>query len=291
MKKIIDIHTNVLLGEPNKENPRVQELFKRIRSNSAKQINLIKKKTINVNKKANLFSLRASMKQNNISNAICFSYQWKKHSDCLKANNYLIENLNKDIFSNLYCLVVVQPKSKNAKDDLTNYLNNKKVLGLKIKPSWCGISLSNIKYLGPICEELIFRKKILLTHITQSFHPNKGDNIYELSLLLKNFPKLKVVAAHMGGGISFYENYQPLQKIFKNLYIDISLPSQIDWLPSFLEKLNYKKFLFASDFPYYSQKDLLFKIKKLRIPKNKINDLLFNNGKNLINSCSKINIL
>ena len=34
MKKIIDIHTNVLLGEPNKDNPRVQELFKRIRSNS-----------------------------------------------------------------------------------------------------------------------------------------------------------------------------------------------------------------------------------------------------------------
>ena len=44
MKKIIDIHTNVLLGEPNKDNPRVQELFKRIRSNSVKQINLIKKK-------------------------------------------------------------------------------------------------------------------------------------------------------------------------------------------------------------------------------------------------------
>ena len=67
----------------------------------------------------------------------------------------------------------------------------------------------------------------------------------------------------MGGGISFYENYRPLSKIFKNLYIDISLPSQLEWLPYFLKKNNYKKFLFASDFPYIKQEDFITKIKNM----------------------------
>ena len=181
---------------------------------------------------------------------------------------------------------MVQPKSKNAKYDLQNYLEDQKVLGLKIKPSWCDVNLSDIKNLGPLCEELIHKKKILLTHITQGFHPNKGDNIYELSMLLRNFPKLKVVAAHMGGGISFYENYKPLQKLFKNLYIDISLPSQLNWLPSYFKNINHKKFLFATDYPYFNQNNMLLNITKLKIPKNKVKDLLYFNAKNLINSCN-----
>ena len=70
------------------------------------------------------------MKKNNISNSVCFSYQWKRHSDCLKANNYIISNVNKNEYKNLFCLVVVQPKSKYAKYDLKEYLNNKSVIGL-----------------------------------------------------------------------------------------------------------------------------------------------------------------
>ena len=225
------------------------------------------------------------MKKNNISFSVSFSYQWQKHSSCLNSNNFILSEISKKNNSNIFALVVVQPQAKSAQDDLKNYLKNDKVLGLKIKPSWCNMRLSDLKFLGPLCEELVSKNKLLLTHISQGFHPNNGDNIHELTLLLKNFPKLKVVAAHMGGGINFYENYKPLNKIFKNLYIDISLPSQIDWLPFFLEKSNHKKFLFASDYPYFSQKKLLSLINKETISKNKIADLYFNNSKNLINSC------
>lgn len=286
MLKAIDFHTNILEETSSFENPRLQELISKIKPNTAKKVKIIQKKTIQVNKNANFKSLINSMKKNNISNSVCFSYQWKKHNDCLRSNNYIISTIKKYNFTNLLCLVVVQPKSKNAKYDLQNYLEDQKVLGLKIKPSWCDVNLSDIKNLGPLCEELIHKKKILLTHITQGFHPNKGDNIYELSMLLRNFPKLKVVAAHMGGGISFYENYKPLQKLFKNLYIDISLPSQLNWLPSYFKNINHKKFLFATDYPYFNQNNMLLNITKLKIPKNKVKDLLYFNAKNLINSCN-----
>ena len=149
MPKAIDFHTNILFEKAITANPRMQELFERTRTNSLKKVKLINSKTLLVNKKANFYSLLNSMKKNNISNSVCFSYQWKKHSDCIKANNFIISGLTKSICANLFCLVVVQPKSKQAKYDLQEYLKNEKVLGLKIKPSWCGVNLSNLKYLGP----------------------------------------------------------------------------------------------------------------------------------------------
>ena len=89
----------------------------------------------------------------------------------------------------------------------------------------------------------------------------------------------------MGGGILFYNNYAPLSKIFKNLYIDISLPSQIDWLPSLIKRYDHKKFLFASDFPYVSHEKCIESIRNLKISKEIYHDLMYYNSKNLINSC------
>ena len=184
MKNIIDIHNNILLDNPNKNNLRIMELFNNIKPNSKFKKEKIKKKTLTINKKANFKDLRYSMKKNNIVHALCFSYQWRKNSDCIKANNFIIKNIQENNYNNLSCLVVLQPKAKNSKFFLEDYISKKNVLGMKIKPSWCKIKLSETKYLGPLCETLISNNKILLTHISQGFHPNMGDNIYELSQLL-----------------------------------------------------------------------------------------------------------
>ena len=291
MTSVIDIHTNILENKSNISNPRIVELFKKIKPTTIKKKKIIKNKTVEINKKANFPSLLNSMKVNKIRHSVCFSYQWKNQSDCLRANDFILKKIEENKYSNISALVVLQPKAKKANYFLEKYLNNINILGMKIKPSWCNVSLSNTKYLGPLCETLIFKNKFLLTHISQGFHPNMGDNLYELTHLLKNFPKLKVVAAHMGGGAIFYENYKPMTKLYKNLYFDISLPSQLEWLPLFLNKVNHRKFLYASDFPYFSQKKLLDILKKSKIPKSKFNDLVFFNAKNLINSCSKNNII
>ena len=92
MKSIIDIHNNILLNKSNKNNSRVQELFNKIKPNSKLNKEKIKKKTLIINKKANFKDLRYSMEKNNIVHALCFSYQWQKSSDCIKANNYIIKN-------------------------------------------------------------------------------------------------------------------------------------------------------------------------------------------------------
>ncbi len=63
MKNIIDIHTNILLGDSKKSNPRILELYSKIKPNSKAQTNLIKKQILNINKKANFNSLLKSMKK------------------------------------------------------------------------------------------------------------------------------------------------------------------------------------------------------------------------------------
>ena len=81
MKNIIDIHTNILYGNSTSDNPRIKELFSKIKTKSKPQIDLIKNKTLSVNKSANFDSLTKSMKKNGIGTSLCFSYQWNNHKE------------------------------------------------------------------------------------------------------------------------------------------------------------------------------------------------------------------
>ena len=67
------------------------------------------------------------MKKNNIKTSLCFSYQWKNHTDCLKSNDFIISNIKNKKLSNLFCLVIVQPKSKSAKNDLKYFYHFKRI--------------------------------------------------------------------------------------------------------------------------------------------------------------------
>ena len=82
------------------------------------------------------------MKVNKIRHSVCFSYQWKNQSDCLRANDFILKKIEENKYLNISALVVLQPKAKKANYFLEKYLNNINILGMKIKPSWLMLSLS-----------------------------------------------------------------------------------------------------------------------------------------------------
>lgn len=65
------------------------------------------------------------------------------------------------------------------------------VIGVKMKPRWGDFSVADTRLLGPICETLTARNRILLTQISQLFHTPTGDQVGYLVRLLRAFPKLK----------------------------------------------------------------------------------------------------
>lgn len=207
--------------------------------------------TKGINQKCSPEIVLQAMDKFEVDQAICFSYQWQDTQRCISANEY-ISQIVAEHPDRLLGLAVVQPQSATAADDLSRFLDKPGIIGLKIKPKWAGVSLADIPLMGPLCEELISRNGILLTHISQGFHHSAGDSVADLFTLLNSFPKLTVIAAHMAGFIGVYECYSPVKKYLDNLYVDISLPCNLAWLPHLMRLGDPHRYLYATDFPYIS---------------------------------------
>lgn len=183
------------------------------------------------------------------SRCVVFPYQFKNADRCKRANADLAAELALHP-DRLLGLAICQPRDPASLDDVAAMLDKPGVIGIKMKPRWGGFSLGDTQMLGPVCEMLVARNRILLTHITQSFHESTGDQVGDLVRLLRAFPKLKVVAAHMGAFIDVYDCHPPMRAVMDNLWIDISLPNSLGWLPSLMRQGRASRYLFASDFPY-----------------------------------------
>lgn len=211
--------------------------------------NMLGSDAVKLHKRTSGENLLREMDHAGIDQAVCFSYQWNNKDRCQAATDYVVSQVAAHR-SRLYGLAVVQPRAPDSNEQLSSYLQRPGIIGLKVKPKWGKFSLSDIRIMGPLCEILMEKRKILLTHTTQSFHRESGDHIYNLLTLSKNFPDLKIVAAHLGSFIDVYNCYEPISANMKNIYIDISLPKSLVWLPSLMRLGKRDRYLFSTDFPY-----------------------------------------
>ncbi len=96
----------------------------------------------------------------------------------------------------------------------------------------------------------------LLLHVNESVghrYPGKADiRLDEIYNFVKRFPKNKIILAHLGGGIFFYELMKEVKKEFRNVYFDTAAA------PFLYESSVYRvfqiicgdgKLLFGSDYP------------------------------------------
>ena len=70
--------------------------------------------------------------------------------------------------------------------------------------------------------------------------------------LVMKYPKLKLILAHMGGGLPFYEMNPKLQGIFDNVRYDMAanpLLYRIDSIRAVIHMIGQKRLFFGSDFP------------------------------------------
>ncbi len=99
-------------------------------------------------------------------------------------------------------------------------------------------------------------KMLLLLHTAEPVGHNyvgKGNvGPKEAAVFCSNYPELKVIFAHLGGGLWLYELMPEMRKILANAYYDLAA---LPWLyeTKILNAIKaaglIKKFLFGSDFP------------------------------------------
>jgi hypothetical protein len=130
-----------------------------------------------------------------------------------------------------------------------------KIKGIKLHPEFQGIDLAD-PVLNDFFDE-IENDFIVMIHVGDRTVSDKNlSTPKKVAAIHKNFPGLKIIAAHMGGYKLWDEAYEYLAG--KDLYIDTS--SAICYMESamirkIIERHGTDRVLFGSDFPMKSPKD------------------------------------
>lgn len=127
------------------------------------------------------------------------------------------------------------------------------ILGLKFHPDFQGFWLDNPR-LGPMWEAISDRFLILF-HVGDRVAPEKNpSSASRLNWLRRNFPFLRVVAAHLGGVFQWSHAIEHL--VGQDIYLDTSSSISIisdENLRTILRRHPKDRLLFGSDYPLFDQ--------------------------------------
>jgi predicted TIM-barrel fold metal-dependent hydrolase len=211
-----------------------------------------------VNKFAEAEDVIAMLEKDGFEKAVVFGFAFKDLGLCRYVNDYTAEKA-KQFPEKLIGFAVVPPGGEQygeiAKEIERCYNNGLKGVG-ELFPAGQGIDLVNEKETAALtyaCKELGLP---ILLHTNETIghdYPGKTDvPMRHIEKFVLNNPELKIILAHWGGGILFYETMKEIKKSFSNVYYDTAVT------PYVYDERIYKaakaldlceKILFGSDFP------------------------------------------
>jgi predicted TIM-barrel fold metal-dependent hydrolase len=187
---------------------------------------------------------------------------------CATSNDYIIEAVRQypDRFIGL---AAVQPNVGDAAVyELERCLNT----GLRgvgeLLPDGQDFDPANRETMLPLATALQKYGAPLMIHTSEPvghLYPGKGKTWPPTILgLATNFPELKIIAAHWGGGLPFYELMPEVRLALANLYYDTAATTYLyDFRVFRVAALagGVSKILFASDYPLLKQERLIRRIR------------------------------
>lgn len=238
-------------------------------------------------KMATIEELIAAMDAAGIDVSVAFGFGWADPGLCRLANDYVWDAVRR-YPSRLVGLAVVNPLYGT---EALREAERCAALGFRgvgeLMPDGQGYALDDERIMGPLLAWLVERKLPLLVHANEPvghIYPGKGDMtpevIYRLAL---RHPEVKIVCAHWGGGLFFYELMPEVQKVLANVYYDTaaSLYLYRDEVFPLAARIVPDKVLFATDYPLLSQRRFLKRVRASGLTFEEQEKILYNNARRL----------
>ena len=204
---------------------------------------------------ADVQAIVAALDDAGIDMAVWQGEYYRHHATCV-ARNRSVQQAIQGAPTRIQAFVVVQPNHPNACDEIERGIA-KGMCGVgELNPIAQGFSLRDAGFLR--CAEYCARHEIpLLLHVNEpvgSAYPGKVNiplvDCYEVAA---RFPELRLILAHWGGGLFFYEMMPNVARTLANVYYDTAAGSLI--YPDIAKIVHValtvapQKILFGSDFP------------------------------------------
>ncbi len=243
-------------------------------------------------KRAKIFTVEELIKEmdeKEISRSIVLNIGWINHDVCVINNDYILEAIAK-YSDRLIGFCSIQPREcDRALKELERCLKCG-VAGIgELRPDIQGYDL-NDELMSPVIELLTNKNAVLLFHASEPvghYYSGKGNMtpgiLYEF--VTKN-TNIKIILAHFGGGLAFYELMPEVQKMFRNVYYDTAAApflysSQIYKVVENIDGCT--KLLYGSDWPLLDQRRVIKHIQAAGLEREREENIFFKNAIKVLN--------
>jgi uncharacterized protein len=202
-----------------------------------------------------------AMDENGVDISIASSFPWRNLDTARRSNDYILEAVHR-YPERIWGLACIDVRSPGADKELVRALDaGMKGIGelafyLEISPN--GL----LEIMAPVMEVIRGTHVPLLFHANENVghtYPGKSDmRLKTLYHFLKAMPEAKVVLAHWGGGLFFYELMKKeVQEVLRNVYYDTAASPYLYHSGIYeiaLRICGENKVIFGSDYPLIQPK-------------------------------------
>lgn len=174
------------------------------------------------NKFATAEEISNHMREIGFDKAVVFGFGFDDMGRCREVNDYVIEECKK--YDNLVGFAIVNPKDPEAAKEVERCAKQGLQGVGEIFPCGQKLDLMSERELAPFAEACVALNMPAIVHTNEPvghyYHGKTNTTLPELEAFAEHFPQLKMVFAHWGGGIMFYELMKEMREKLGNVYYD-----------------------------------------------------------------------
>ncbi len=231
----------------------------------------------------------ASMDRNGIAGAFALGFGWTDAALCRMHNDYLLD-VQSRYPSRFACFAAIQPRAGAATLAELSRVVSAGLRGAgELMPHGQGYRLDDWTVIDPLAEALVSLGRPLVIHVSEPVghrYPGKGDvspvAAWELA---RRHPALRLVFAHWGGGLPFYELMPEVAADLRQTFYDSAATTFLYRFEVFRvasEICGAERILFGTDFPLLRQGPFLQRVRALGLPDPALRSILGDNAIHLI---------
>jgi len=227
------------------------------------------------------------LEESSFERAVVFGFGFKDMGLCRLVNDYVIEKV-REFPQRLTGFISVSPNAAGVEQEIDRcHRAGLKGIG-EIFPEGQGFTIDSEKETRALTGACIERNLPVIVHTNEPVgHTYAGKNnvgLQQIERFIAHSQGLRVILAHWGGGLLFYESMPELREQFRNVYYDTAATPflyRADIYRAALALGLGEKIIFGSDFPLLPPSRYLPALQTL--PDDDRDRILFANAQDLLN--------
>jgi hypothetical protein len=235
--------------------------------------------------------LITAMDEYEIDKSVILNLGWTSHELCVETNDYILEAVS-CYPQRLIGFCVIQPLAgdKAIKELQRCAQNGAKGIG-EMRSDTQGFDLKDNKIMKPVIEAVMEYNLVFLTHTSEPVghqYFGKGNITPEVMYpFITNFPDLKIVCAHWGGGLPFYALMPEVGESLRHVYVDTAATPFLYKPQVFkhvVDIVGSDKILFGSDYPLLSPRRIIDQLESVGLSPEDRAKILGGNAQRLLST-------